>query len=226
MFADFLELVFPNICVACEDALLKGEKNICIACMHKLPKTGFHLETDNDLCRKLWGRVPLTYGLAYLSFKKGNCVQSILHHIKYKEAKSAATMLGHWYGEELAEAGFCDKFDLIVPVPLHKKKLKKRGYNQSSCFGIGLAERLSVTFSETTLVRTKERSTQTNKDRVERWTNVHDLYQVRDQQDLSNKRVLLVDDVATTGATIEVCANQLLMAGAAEISIAVIAMAY
>jgi ComF family protein len=226
MFKDFFDLVFPDICISCENALLKGEKNICIVCMHKLPKTDFHLEKDNELCRKLWGRVPLKFGLAYLQFNKGGRVQNILHHIKYKEAKEAAVMLGNWYSEDLYKAGYANKFDLIVPVPLHKKKLRKRGYNQSTCFAQGLAEGLEINYSEKILIREKEQSSQTNKNRIDRWSNVKEIYKINDPSEIINKKILLADDVATTGATIEVCAQELLKAGAAEISIAVMAIAF
>lgn len=225
MLTDFFDLVFPDICISCERALLKGEKNICLVCMSRLPKTDFHRREDNELCRKLWGRIPLRYGLAYLSFQKGNSVQSILHHIKYKEAKDAAVMLGYWYGQDLYRSSYSDKFDLIVPVPLHKKKLRKRGYNQSSCFAKGLAEGLAVTYSENTLERVKEQSTQTNKGRLDRWTNVKEIYRIVKTGEVKGKRILLADDIATTGATLEVCAQELLNAGAREVSAAVIAIA-
>jgi len=226
MLRDFFDLVFPNICVSCENALLNGEKNICVHCMHNLPKTDFHTREDNELSRKLWGRVPIQHSLAYLKFMKGGKVQNILHHIKYKEAKEAATMLGRWYGEDLYQFGFSDKFDLVVPVPLHEKKLKKRGYNQSSCFAIGMAESMQLDYSENALARVKERSSQTNKNRHDRWSNVKEIYKTKSESEIKNKKILLADDVATTGATIEVCATELLSAGAMEVSIAVLAMAY
>ncbi len=225
MWNDFFDLVFPDSCISCEDALLKGEKNICVYCMSKLPKTKFHLQQDNALCRKLWGRVPLTYGLAYLNFNKGGSVQNILHHIKYKDAREAAVMLGNWYGHDLYKADFGNKFDLIVPVPLHKKKLRKRGYNQSSCFAMGLSEGMAIAYAENILERVKEQSSQTTKGRLDRWTNVKEIYQTKEGADITGKRILLADDIATTGATIEVCAQELLKAGAAEVSVAVIAIA-
>ncbi|HVD97929.1 MAG TPA: phosphoribosyltransferase family protein [Cytophagaceae bacterium] len=225
MWNDFFDLVFPNLCISCDQALLKGEKHLCVFCMSKLPKTNFHLEEDNDLSRKLWGRVPLRYGLAYLKFSKGSYVQNILHHIKYKEAKEAAVMLGQWYGEDLYKSGYSEKFDLIVPVPLHKKKLRKRGYNQSTCFAEGLAEGLTIEYSENILERVKEQSSQTNKGRLDRWTNVHEIYKIKEDTSIKNKKILLADDIATTGATIEVCAHELLRGGAAEVSVAVIAIA-
>jgi ComF family protein len=225
MINDFFDLVFPDLCISCEKALLKGEKNICISCIHQLPKTDFHFEQDNELCRKLWGRIPLKYGLAYLKFMKGSLVQNIMHHIKYKDAKEAAVMLGHWYGSDLYKAGFTEKFDLIVPVPLHKNKFKKRGYNQSACFAQGLSDGLAIDYSERILEREKEQSSQTNKGRLDRWHNVKEIYKIVDGVDLTNKKILLADDIATTGATIEVCAQELLKAGASEISVAVLAIA-
>lgn len=225
MIKDFFDLIFPDLCVACENALLKGEKNICISCIHQLPKTGFHFEEDNNLCRKLWGRVPLKYGLAYLKFDKGSLVQNIMHHIKYKDAPETAVMLGNWYGDDLYKAGFSDKFDLIVPVPLHKNKFRKRGYNQSACFAQGLADGLTIGYDESILERVREQSSQTNKGRLDRWTNVKEIYKIKEHSDIEGKKILLADDIATTGATIEVCAQELLKAGAVEISVAVLAIA-
>lgn len=194
--------------------------------MQKLPKTNYHFHKENDLSKKLYGRVPIRYGLAYLHFNKGGSVQKIMHHIKYKEAKEAATMLGNWYGHDLYKAGFTSAFDLIVPVPLHKKKLLKRGYNQSTCFAQGLSEGLTINYSEGVLERVKEQSSQTNKSRLDRWSNVKEIYQIKNGDEVKGKRILLADDVATTGATIEVCAQALLSAGAKEISIAVLAIAF
>jgi ComF family protein len=225
MLKDFFDLVFPDICISCENALLKGEKNICIGCMYKLPKTDFHFNEDNELCRKLWGRVPLKYGLAYLKFNKGGLVQNIMHHIKYKDASEAAVMLGNWYGHDLYKAGYSEKFDLIIPVPLHKKKLRKRGYNQSACFAMGLSDGLAINYQENILERSREQSSQTNKNRLDRWSNVKEIYQLRENINLTGKKILLADDVATTGATLEVCAQELFKAGAVEVSVAVIAIA-
>ncbi len=225
MLNDFFDLVFPDLCISCEDALLKGERNICISCMHQLPKTDFHHSRDNELCKKLWGRVALSYGLSFLKFSKGGSVQNILHHIKYKDAKAAAVMLGQWYGGDLYKAGFSDKFDLIVPVPLHKNKFKKRGYNQSACFAQGLSEGLTIEYNEHVLCREKEQSSQTNKSRLDRWANVREIYKVAQESSVKGRKILLADDIATTGATIEVCALELLKAGALDVSVVVIAVA-
>lgn len=224
MVTDFFDLLFPDCCISCNHALLKGEKAICVICMAALPHTHFHTEEDNFLVQKFWGRVPLRYGLAYLHFKKGGKVQNIIHHIKYKGAFQAATMLGTWYGHDLYKANYGDKFDLIVPVPLHKSKMRKRGYNQSTCFAQGLSEGLLVDYSEGVLVRTRERDSQTKKGRLDRWSNVNTIYRLAEAADVKGKRILLADDVATTGATIEVCAQLLLNAGAREISVVVLAL--
>ncbi len=225
MFTDFFDLIFPDCCISCNNALLKGEKSICVVCMAALPRTHFHSHEDNFLVQKFWGRVPLKYGLAYLHFSKGGKVQNIIHHIKYKGANKAATILGNWYGHDLYKANYGDKFDLIVPVPLHKSKLIKRGYNQSACFAQGLSEGLSIDYSEGVLARIKEQDSQTKKGKHDRWSNVKEIYQLKETADIQNKRILLADDVATTGATIEVCAQLLLNAGAKEISVAVLALA-
>ena len=177
------------------------------------------------MAAKLWGKARVRYGLAYLKFSKGGSVQQILHHIKYKGVKEAAHLLGMWYGHDLCLTPIGKAFDLIIPVPMHKSKLRKRGYNQSDLFAQGLAESMEVQYSSQALERIQKGSTQTNKGRSDRWKNVDGIYQVRQPEEIYQKRILLVDDVATTGATFETCIEKLYEHGAKEISIGVIAMA-
>jgi ComF family protein len=225
MFRDFFDLIFPPLCISCGHALVKNESYICLSCRYRLPVTDTHTHTDNILSRKLWGRLPLRHALAYLYFNKGSHVQSILHHIKYKDAEKAAELLGLWYGTKLYQADFATQFDLIVPVPLHRKKLRKRTYNQSVAFAKGIAEGLTIRYCSHVLERVKVHSSQTNKSRLDRWHNVKEIYKAFDPDVVKGKRVLLADDVATTGATIEACGRVLLEAGAEEVSIVVIAVA-
>jgi ComF family protein len=225
LIADFLSLLFPDNCLSCSDSLNKGEKMLCSRCRYELPKTNFHKEDMNDLNKKFWGRVDIRYALAYLKFHKGGMAQKILYHVKYKGNKDAARMLGQWYGEELAAHGFQDKFEMIVPVPLHKAKLRKRGYNQSDLLAEGLSEGLQIDWSPSALMRSEEKTSQTNKSRIERWDNVKTIYKVQEPEAVYGKKVLLVDDVMTTGATFEACALEVLGNGAKEVSVATLAYA-
>jgi ComF family protein len=225
MIADFLSLLFPDNCLSCSESLNKGEKMLCSRCRYELPKTDFHKDELNDLNKKFWGRVDIKYALAYLKFHKGGMVQKILYQLKYQGKKDAAKMLGQWYGEDLANYGFHEKLDIILPVPLHKAKLRKRGYNQSDLLAEGLSESLNVDWSPNVLVRVEEKTSQTNKSRIERWENVKTIYKLNEPEAVYGKKVLIVDDVMTTGATFEACAMEILEKGAKEVSVATLAYA-
>src|SRR6478752_321802 len=131
MFSDFLSLIFSETCSSCKKELMKNEPFLCLKCRYDLPKTDFHLDMQNALAKRIWGKVPLNYAFAYLKFVKGGAGQKLLYDIKYKGKKDLAKELGNWYGQELVKHDYGDKFDLILPVPLHRKKFEKRGFNQS-----------------------------------------------------------------------------------------------
>jgi ComF family protein len=227
IFNDFIDLVFPDNCSACDSVLFKGEEYICTRCRYNLPKTEYHIspEDENELTKKLWGRARIKYGLAYLKFTKKGSVQKLLHTIKYQNEKEIARTLGHWYGHDLQSSGLNNTFDLMLPIPLHKNKLKRRGFNQSEWFAKGLSESMNIPYSNDFIVRIAEKSTQTNKGRLERWENVDGIYKVQNGEVLKNKHILLVDDVATTGATFESCIEELNRYEVKDVSIAVIAVA-
>ena len=227
IFADFISLLYPQECLACQELLARGEKTICTDCRINLPYTNSHLltKTDSELLQRFYNKVPVKYAFAYLYFTRLGRVQKLLHALKYQGHEEVGQILGNWYGADLKESNYHQQFDLIVPVPLHLKKLKKRGYNQSDSFAKGLAQVLEVPWEATILARTADTSTQTKKTRLERWQNVGALFSIADPGTVYNKRVLLVDDVMTTGATLEACALVLLEAGAQEVSVAAIASA-
>lgn len=224
---DFFRLVFPAYCYACSQALVKGENCVCTECRIKLPYTNLHVtpEEAHQVSRRFWGLVRIAQVLPYLYFRRAGRVQKLLHQLKYKGAKDLGEALGHWYGSELRNQGFQTQFDVIVPVPLHPRKLRQRGYNQAACFGLGLAQELDIRCSDHLLMREKEGDTQTRKTREERWQNVEGIFRVGVPLEAKGKRILLVDDVITTGATLEACATALYAAGCQEVSVAVIAAA-
>ncbi|WP_235941917.1 ComF family protein [Pontibacter fetidus] len=228
MFQDLLALFFPESCFACNKVLVRGEQFICTDCNIKLPYTDFHEHgaTElNPLQRRFWGKVPVRFAFSYLYFRSKGRVQRLLHQLKYKGAKDLGEHLGQRYGSILQEYQYHDQFDLIVPVPLHKLKLRKRGYNQSEHFAVGLASAMSVPTKADVLKRTINTTTQTQKNRLSRWQNVEQVFEVTKPEQVKGKRILIVDDVLTTGATLEACAVTLLAAGASEVSIATIAAA-
>jgi len=225
ILSDFVGLIFPRVCLACDDPLGRGEEHLCTSCRAQLPYTDYHLlpHDKNPLARRFWGRVPVRHTLSYLRFLRRGRVQHLLHQLKYRGQRDVGLALGRWYGHDLVRHDF--QFDLVVPVPLHPRKLAKRGYNQSDPFAAGLAESLQIPWLATGLRRLEHTASQTRKNRLERWKNVAEVFEAADPAAVQGKHVLVVDDVLTTGATLEACAAALLAAGAAEVSIATIASA-
>lgn len=220
---DFMYLFFPNYCRGCEESLVKGEKIICTRCMMDLPKSNYHLEKENPFFHKFSGRIPVKFVMTLFKFVKRGKVQHLLHALKYKNQPEIGVQLGRVYAADLISENYKNQFDVIVPVPLHPSKKRKRGYNQSEEFGKGLSEILEIPCTEKFLRRVKATTTQTKKSKLNRWENVSEVFEVREEKELKGKRVLLVDDVVTTGATLEACGQKLLNAGCGDVSIACIA---
>ncbi len=225
VLVDFISLLYPRYCFACSDGLVKGEETICSRCMIELPRTHYHAESENALFKRLNGRIPLSFALAFFLFRKGGKVQHLLHALKYSNHPEIGETLGEVYGEELQQANYGEKFNVIVPVPLHISRKRKRGYNQSEEFAKGLSKSLKIPFSGDALERIIKTETQTRKTKLKRWQNVSEVFRLKEHDQIVNQHVLLVDDVITTGATIEACAQVLLENGCSAISIASIAYA-
>lgn len=225
MLRDFLHIFFPDLCRICSAALAHSEDFICTGCRLELPRIDYRNGSLPGAELRFSGKVNFKYTLPYLKFHKSGMAQKILHNIKYRGERGLAELLGLWFGNHLVENGFAPDFDLMVPVPLHKKKERLRGYNQSDCFARGMARATGIPYSERLLVRTVMNDTQTDKSRMERWKNVEGIFSVADESTIIGKRILLVDDVITTGATMEACAIPMFTCGAREISAAAIAIA-
>lgn len=209
MLQDFISLIYPRNCVACGNSLFKHEEALCNYCYLNLPKTNFHLQPNNVIKNLFYGRVDIeTAGSFYLFSKKGS-IQKILHAIKYKGHKDLAVLVGKWYAKDLLSDPSVSQSACIIPVPLHPLKLKQRGYNQSEEFAKGLADGLHIPANTGLLRRMQNTSTQTRKNKFERWENVEDVFEVSDTESFKNSSVILVDDVITTGATIEACCQAL-----------------
>lgn len=220
--SDFLSLVYPNLCIGCETVLPKNSKYICPKCHHNLPKTNTHLVEVPQFKNKFEGIVPLKDILVFCHFSKKGLMQKLLQGLKYGDQPEIGEMLGLWYGHELAKEGFLDEFDLIVPVPLHKNRLQQRGYNQSEYFGKGLSKALEVKMNTHDFVKVRHIDSLTNKSKVNRINSVKGIFEVMNADAFKNKRVLLVDDVLTTGSTLIACAEELLRCQPACISVATI----
>jgi len=205
--------------------LLKGEDMICTVCMLEMPQTDFHTKHDNSLRERLHLRMPLLYAMALFRFSKSGRVQGLLHTLKYKNQPELGISIGKLYGEKLVSSGYVGRWDAIVPVPLHESRLRKRGYNQSSKFAEGLAEKLNIPVLEAALFRKTKTETQTKKTKLNRWENVRMVFGSDTNVIFPTSNVLLVDDVVTTGATLEACTQTLLVSGCSSVSIACIAEA-
>ncbi len=222
---DFISLLYPNYCLACEDTLVKGEKLVCTRCMLQMPQTNYHLSPINPLRNRISQRIKIDHAMALFRFSKSGRVQTLLHALKYKNHPELGIMLGNLYGDRMIEANVANSFDLIVPIPLHPSRKRKRGYNQAAKFAEGLSQRLGIPFSDDMLERKVKTDTQTRKTKLNRWENMAEVFNVKDVDSVQNKSILLVDDVVTTGATLEACGNSLHKANCASLSIACIAEA-
>ncbi len=220
-----LNLFYPKLCYACSRNLPSGSDPICLTCHYKLPRTDHHRHcSDNAFTQRLWGRVDLHAAAAFLHFVKDGRVQRLLHQLKYNSQPQVGTYLGKIYGQTLQESGGFDAVDCIVPVPLHPRKEKMRGYNQAAKFAQGLSEALQRP-CRPVLRRSVFTQTQTRMTRAERLRNVGQAFTLPRPQAIEGQHVLLVDDVITTGATLEACANTLLAASDVRLSMAAIAIA-
>lgn len=225
MIQYLIDLIYPNTCVACNKNLSKNEKRICSRCYLKLPYTCFALEKENVVEKIFWGRVPVEAAMALLYFNKGNKVQRILHQLKYKGNFELGIDMGILAGNELKSSARFSDIHLITAVPLHSQKKKQRGYNQSEMFAKGIAKVTDIPTDFSVIERTIYTQTQTQKSRLERLNNVEKAFFLPNPEKIKNKHILLVDDVITTGATLEACAACLQKVNGVKISIAAIACA-
>jgi len=218
-------LFYPNLCLACGRNLPPKQEGICVTCRYKLPKTNFQQEAENAFTERFWGRVALQAGAAFLHFTKGGRTQRLIHHLKYEGKKEIGIYLGKLYGQALREAPVFREATLIVPVPLHPRKERQRGYNQSDLFARGLSEAMGIPWLKNGLKRSEHTATQTKKSRLERFDNVEKAFAVPRPEKIEKQHVLLVDDVITTGATLEACALKILEVPGTKVSMATIAIA-
>lgn len=225
LLEDLLSLLFPNLCCGCGTYLYQGEAQLCTKCSYQLPYTDHHLHAENIAARQLWGRLPCHAVMALLYFKKGSRTQNIIHSLKYKGKQDLGEKLGHMIAEKLQMNNAHWNVDLVIPVPLHHSRERSRGYNQSKCIAQGIAATLGVPLNTSSLLRKKRTGTQTKKGRYSRFENMQMVFSIADAEALKGKHVLLVDDVMTTGATLEACGIVLLAANIAKLSIATVAFA-
>lgn len=213
---------YPNRCAACETKLLSKEEGVCLHCLYKLPKTNNFDETNNIGEVRLAGRFPFEHVASFAFFTKQGLLQSLIHELKYNNKPILGNLLGSLFGQDMQGSNFLKPIDVIVPVPLHPKKKVIRGYNQAEAFAQGISKATSIPVSVGELIRVINNPTQTKRSKTQRWENVKGIFEVKDLDAFQNKHVLLVDDVLTTGSTLEACANALLECSDVKISIATI----
>jgi len=224
LWDDFISLLFPRLCYGCGDHLLRNENIICTRCYVVIPRTNYHVESDNPVAQIFWGRCMIEKAAAFSFYNKGSKIRNLIHNLKYKGIRDIGYELGRIYGLTLKSTGFTSNIDLIIPVPLHPSKKRNRGYNQCDAISEGLSEVTGLPLKTDSLVRVTDTATQTVRSRYERWTNVEGIFKVKDPEFIRGRHLLLVDDVITTGSTVEACVTELLKVEGVKVS--VVALAY
>ncbi|MFH4963505.1 phosphoribosyltransferase family protein [Gaetbulibacter sp. M235] len=225
MLKSIINLFFPKVCYTCHELLNDNELDLCTNCRNNLPVTDFHFNDNDTVLKIFYGRVKVENATALLRFEKKGMVQQLIHGLKYKGQEQIGVFLGDWLGSDLKTIKAYEDIDMVIPVPLHKKKLKKRGYNQVTKFGQHIAEALNVLYADDVLLKVTNTNSQTLKNRLARWTNNDELFMLQNKNSIANKHILLVDDLITTGATMEACITALQQAENVKISVAAMAIA-
>jgi ComF family protein len=218
------DLFYPRTCLCCEEMLLDQEYLICLSCQFDLPLVDNENYHSNVVTRIFEGRVPIQLGASYLFYHEVGKTKQLIHELKYRSQQDIGVAFANWLGSQLKQSKKFDAVQCIVPVPLHKKKRKKRGYNQLTKFGKRLAEILEIPYREDVLKRVSFTQTQTKKKRLDRFQNTSSRFVLDSPESISHQHVLLIDDVITTGATLEACCKELLKAKAVQISIVTMAV--
>ncbi|MFN3752657.1 ComF family protein [Flavobacterium sp.] len=226
MLNHLLNLFFPKSCAGCRSILLSYELLICTQCRHEIPLTNFHKNEENEMYQKFYGRIPLEFGAAFFYFHKKGIVQEMMHQLKYKGQQEIGEIVGHWYASELKDLASMKNIDYIIPVPLHKRRFRERGYNQVTKFGQALAQNLAIPYEENILQRKLYTKTQTKKSLLGRADISKTIFDVTFSENHHGKHFLLIDDVITTGSTLEACSRELLKIPNAKISIVCMAMSH
>jgi len=220
-----LHVVFPHVCDGCGSDLLNIESRLCIRCLASLPETNFEIHPNNPVEKDFWGRLPIISGSAHLYFTKESLVQHLMHQLKYRGNKDLGVQLGRIMGNVLKSSNRFNEIDALIPLPLFPSKEKKRGYNQAKVLCDGIAEIMNLPVLSNVIIRPQHTETQTKKGRIERWKNIEGKFKLIDPLAIQTKHLLLIDDVVTTGATLEACGNELLTAENVKLSVATLCIA-
>jgi len=225
LWDDFISLLFPRLCYACGNHLTRNENLMCTACYILIPRTSYHLQSDNPVEKLFWGRCRIEKAAVFSFYNRGSRIRNLIHNLKYKGVRDIGYELGRIYGLTLVNSDFIKDIDIIIPVPLHPSKKRIRGFNQSDIISQGISETTGLPVDSSSLSRITISATQTKKSRYERWANVEGIFSVAGTHNIEGKHVLLVDDVITTGSTIESCATELLKKEGVRVSVVALAVA-
>ncbi|WP_459188761.1 ComF family protein [Parabacteroides sp. APC149_11_2_Y6] len=223
---DLLNLFYPRLCLLCKKTLIDGEEQICLHCLSNLSYSHFSAIANNPATQLFAGKIPFIHATAFLLFEKGGHVQQLIHALKYYGNKELGYQLGKIAALEYINKGLFSNVDCLVPIPLHPKKQRKRGYNQAEWIAMGIQSVTNIPINTTAIRRIHSTETQTHKQVYERWKNVQSIFELSEAETLNGKHILLIDDVITTGATIEACINTLLSTPGIQISIFGLAIAH
>lgn len=221
----FVHLLFPHVCNGCGNDILSERSELCMRCIAEMPETNFHAYANNPVEKIFWGRLPLVSGTAQYYFTKESLMQHLMHELKYKGNKALGKQLGRMMGDDLTQTDRFTSIDALIPLPLFPAKEKRRGYNQATILCEGMAEVMKIEVLKDVIVRRRHTDTQTKKGRIERWQNMEGKFELIKPADICHKHILLVDDVVTTGATLEACGHELINADEVRLSIATLCYA-
>ncbi|HJU45392.1 MAG TPA: ComF family protein [Chitinophagaceae bacterium] len=220
-----LHLFFPHVCIGCGSDIVSRETLLCLRCLNDLPETNFHAHEDNPVEKIFWGRLSIHAATSQFYFTKGSLIQHLMHQLKYRGNKELGLQLGKLMGSYLKDTERFNDVQALVPLPLHPSRERHRGYNQSVVICNGLAEAMGIPILKNIVIRTHNTETQTKKNRIERWQNIEGKFELKRSDAIAGKHVLLVDDVITTGATLEACGSELMKAGCSSVSVATLCYA-
>jgi ComF family protein len=221
-----LHLAFPHVCEGCGTDNLQAEHLLCLRCLSSLPSTNFYMHPNNPIEKIFWGRMPVTSASSQYYFTKESMMQHLMHQFKYKGNKEVGIYLGRLMGWALQESNRFSFVDALIPLPLHKSREHKRSYNQAAILCEGISSVLNKPVLKNVVIRPEQTETQTKKGRIQRWQNMRGKFELTNPQAIEEKHVLLVDDVVTTGATLEACGQEILKAKNTQLSIATLCFSF